>query len=61
VACVGIKDKIYIFSKKKFLKINQIINLPKNSFEIINLKKFPLNNNDKISYNELKKKYLKAF
>ena len=58
VACLGLKDILYIFSLKKISEIEKIIDLPKDSFKIIILKKFPLNSNGKISYTELIKKIL---
>ena len=53
VACIGVKEKLYIFSLKSNFKLEKYINLPKNSYSHILLKKFPLNDNGKISYNSL--------
>ena len=53
VACVAVNEKIYVFSKNQNLNFENIVGLPKNSYKIIELKKFPLNNNGKISYSKL--------
>tara|TARA_B100001964_G_scaffold188168_1_gene209411 strand:+ start:282 stop:1682 length:1401 start_codon:yes stop_codon:yes gene_type:complete len=53
VACIGINEKIYIFLSKKMSKMESIIDLPKNTYSVLVLKKFPLNDNGKISYNDL--------
>jgi len=53
VACVGINERIYIFSKEKNLNVRNIVNIPQNAFKVILLKNFPLNNNGKISYSKL--------
>ena len=53
VACVGVNEKIYIFSENKNLNIINYFNIPKNSFRIIFIKKIPLTNNGKVSYNQL--------
>ena len=58
VACIGVKDLLYIFSIKKILRIEKIIDLPRNSFKIIYIKNFPLNSNGKISYKDLFKDFL---
>ncbi len=34
-------------------KMESIIDLPKNTYSVLVLKKFPLNDNGKISYNDL--------
>ena len=53
VACVGVNEKIYVFSENKNLNIINYFNIPKNSFRIIFIKKIPLTNNGKVSYNQL--------
>jgi len=55
VACVGVNEKLYIFSIKTNSKIENFIDLPKNAYKIILLKEFPLNDNGKISYSNLTK------
>ena len=53
VACVGVNEKLYIFSLNSNFKLKNFIDLPKNAYKLILLKKFPLNDNGKISYNNL--------
>ena len=53
VACVGVNEKLYIFSLNSNFKLKNFIDLPKNAYKVILLKKFPLNDNGKISYNNL--------
>ena len=55
VACVGVNEKLYIFSLKTNSKLKNFIDLPKNAYKIILLKEFPLNDNGKISYSNLTK------
>ena len=62
IACLSDNKKIFIFIEKNYKKINlindisKITNLNIRSFELIKLKYFPRTLNNKISYNELKKK-----
>ena len=56
VACIGLKDFLYIFSKKKIIDLEKIVTFPKDSYKVIIVEEFPLNSNGKISYNELAKK-----
>ena len=53
VACVGVNEKLYIFSLNSNFKLESFIDLPKNAYKLILLKKFPLNDNGKISYSNL--------
>ena len=53
VACIGVDEKLYIFSLKTNSKLKNFIDLPKNAYKLILLKKFPLNDNGKISYSNL--------
>jgi long-subunit acyl-CoA synthetase (AMP-forming) len=55
VACIGINEKLYIFSLTSNFKLGNFIDLPKNAYKIILLKEFPLNDNGKISYSSLTK------
>jgi long-chain acyl-CoA synthetase len=62
IACLSDDKKIFIFFEKNYNKIklinviSKITNLNIRSFELIKLKYFPRTLNNKISYNELKKK-----
>jgi hypothetical protein len=53
VACIGIDEKIHIFLSSKLSEIESIIDLPKDAYSVLILKKFPLNDNGKISYGDL--------
>ena len=53
VACIGVNEKLYIFSLSSNFKLESFIDLPKNAYKLILLKKFPLNDNGKISYSNL--------
>ena len=53
VACIGVDEKLYIFSLKTNSKLKNFIDLPKNAYKIVLLKEFPLNDNGKISYSSL--------
>ena len=53
VICLGLDEKLYVFTKDKKLNIQNYVNLPKEAFKIINLNNFPLNNNGKVSYKKL--------
>ena len=61
VVCLDNKNKISVFTEKKYNKnlliqtISKISNLNIRSFSMIKLKYFPRTSNNKISYNELKK------
>ena len=61
VACLDNKNKISVFTEKKYNKNNLIQNISKisnlniRSFVMIKLKQFPRTPNNKISYSELKK------
>ena len=55
VICLGLDEKLYVFTKDKKLNIQNYVNLPKEAFKIINLNNFPLNNNGKVSYKKLSK------
>jgi len=65
IKCLSDDKKIFIFVEKKYKKktlietISKISNLHKDSFELVKLKYFPRTSNNKISYNELNKKYVK--
>ena len=50
-----------VLNRKNILirTISKISNLHKDSFELVKLKYFPRTSNNKISYNELNKKYVK--
>ena len=60
VACLEIKEKIYIFfeknynSKKILIKISEITNQNMINFHCLKIKKFPLTNSKKINYSRLK-------
>lgn len=62
VACLSDNRKIFIFTEKKYNRsslintISKITNINVGSFELIKLKHLPRTINNKISYNELKKK-----
>jgi len=53
IACVAVDEKIYIFCKNKNLNLKDFANIPKKTYKILTLKKFPINNNGKISYGKL--------
>ena len=43
VACIGVNEKIYIFLSKRLSRIENIINLPKDSYKVLFLKDLPIN------------------
>ena len=55
VACIGVNEKLYVFSLNSNFKLGNFIDFLKNAYKIILLKGFPLNDNDKISYSNLTK------
>ena len=61
IACLSNNKKIFIFMEKKYNTttlinvISKITNLNTGSFELVKLKYLPRTQNNKISYNELKK------